>query len=494
MFIMHIALQGCLRAHDVPFGLTADTGGHIKYLLELVDAAEKAGAERQDIVVRRFEDPRLGRIYAQREERVSSRSRIMRIDGDTTRYLPKEELWPELPTLARNLIAEIARMDRVPDAVHAHYADAGWIGAEIRERLGIPLIFTAHSLGRVKAATLEAEPDGALRRRIAIEERAIAAADRIVTSSTDEAVGQYGLYASTEQSAIKVNPPGCDLTPAAASATTDHELERSVSRFLDDPSKRALLALARPVRKKNLVGLVEAYASSPELRDRANLVVFAGTRDDLADEEPENAAVLRELLLAVDRHDLWGSVALPKHHRPDQVPDIYAWARARRGVFVNTALNEPFGLTFLEAAAAGLPVVATRSGGPNDIVGNLEHGILVDPLVPSQTVEASLALLTDDVRYERCARNARERIGHYSWSRHADDYLRDVSRIAGRSVLMPNREIESRTNRGGYSERIDAVSTTSLVEGMRGARQATRKPVSSDATASSSIRIAAPRT
>ena len=47
MFVLHVALQGCLRGGGVAFGLTADTGGHIRYLLDLVAAsAQDAGIER----------------------------------------------------------------------------------------------------------------------------------------------------------------------------------------------------------------------------------------------------------------------------------------------------------------------------------------------------------------------------------------------------------------------------------------------------------------
>ncbi len=47
---------------------------------------------------------------------------------------------------------------------------------------------------------------------------------------------------------------------------------------------------------------------------------------------------------------------------------------ATRGVFVNPALQEPFGLTLIEAAAHGAPIVATCNGGPVDIVKTLSNG------------------------------------------------------------------------------------------------------------------------
>ena len=67
MFICHVALQGCLTLRDVPYGLTADTGGHIKYLLELAETSAKDPAvERIDLVTRGFVDPKLGAQRAPR--------------------------------------------------------------------------------------------------------------------------------------------------------------------------------------------------------------------------------------------------------------------------------------------------------------------------------------------------------------------------------------------------------------------------------------------
>jgi sucrose-phosphate synthase len=111
----------------------------------------------------------------------------------------------------------------------------------------------------------------------------------------------------------------------------------------------------------------------------ANLAMFAGLRKDIdamADNERE---VLTEMLLAMDKYDLYGKMAIPKKHDFEyEVPALYRIAAERRGVFVNPALTEPFGLTLLEASATGLPIVATNDGGPNDIVRNCKNGILVD--------------------------------------------------------------------------------------------------------------------
>lgn len=58
------------------------------------------------------------------------------------------------------------------------------------------------------------------------------------------------------------------------------------------------------------------------------------------------------------------------------ISDIYSLAAKTTGVFVNIALQEPFGLTLIEAAVHGAPIVATKHGGPVDIVKTLKACLL----------------------------------------------------------------------------------------------------------------------
>ena len=70
------------------------------------------------------------------------------------RYLRKELLWPYLDDLANKLIDYLNKAPSLPDWIHAHYADAGYVGSLVSRRLGIPLVFTGHSLGREKQRRL----------------------------------------------------------------------------------------------------------------------------------------------------------------------------------------------------------------------------------------------------------------------------------------------------------------------------------------------------
>ena len=122
---------------------------------------------------------------------------------------------------------------------------------------------------------------------------------------------------------------------------------------------------------------MEAFGRSTVLRNRHNLVLVLGCRDDPRQLDKQQRDVFQQVFDLVDRHNLYGSVAYPKQHRRSQVPSFYRWAAQREGLFVNPALTEPFGLT-LQAAACGLPMVSTDDGGPRDIQARCDNGLLVD--------------------------------------------------------------------------------------------------------------------
>ncbi len=123
-------------------------------------------------------------------------------------------------------------------------------------------------------------------------------------------------------------------------------------------------------------------------------------------------------------------MAYPKAHEPDDVPELYRWATERKGVFINPALTEPFGLTLLEAGATGLPIVATNDGGPNDIIANCENGLLIDPMDGEEIERALLRTLTEPDQWQTWSDNGVTGTRkHYSWANHASRYLRDLDDI-----------------------------------------------------------------
>jgi len=193
-----------------------------------------------------------------------------------------------------------------------------------------------------------------------------------------------------------------------------------------------VLAMARPDERKNLTALLDAFGTNPQLRQRANLVIIAGNRDWIGEMPSGPRRVLTEILLLVDRYDLYGSVAYPKEHAPKEVPEIYRMAASKGGVFVNPALTEPFGLTLIEAAASGLPIVATNDGGPQDIVSACRNGVLFDPMDTEELGRILLHALEDRDRWSQWSRNGIAGVHeHFSWQSHSKNYLHHVRETLG---------------------------------------------------------------
>ncbi len=322
--------------------------------------------------------------------------------------------------------------------IHGHYADAGHVGAQIAGLLGVPLIFTGHSLGREKRRRLidnGMEPEAIeaqynIKRRIDAEEMTLDNAGMVIASTHQEVETQYSVYDNYHTKRIVVIPPGVNLSrfQPPPRGVFEPPIRAEIAKFLRDPDKPMILAVARPDERKNLATLVDAYATHPQLREFANLVIFAGVRDDLKQMERGSRVVLNDLLLQFDRHDLYGSVAYPKHHDAADVPEIYRMAVSTRGVFVNPALTEPFGLTLLEAAASGLPVVATRDGGPKEIIGLCKNGLLVDPLNAQAMGEALRNALNNPLRWKRWSRNGiKGSRTHFCWDCHAAAYFAAIT-------------------------------------------------------------------
>ena len=453
-----ISLHGLIRGGNLELGRDEDTGGQIRYVLELARAlSDDPGVERVELITRQVVDERVSPDYARLEEPIAEKAWIVRIPFGPKRYLGKTRLWPYIEVFVDQCLNHFRKTGHVPDVIHGHYADAGYGGGQLARLLGVPFVFTGHSLGRVKRQRLldaglareKIEARYNLAARIEAEEFALETCSLICTSTRQEVKEQYEPYENYIPERMEVIPPGVDLgsfrPPAAEEAET--ELERDVRSFLREPDKPMIVAMARPDERKNLDMLVRVYGESPALQRAANLVLVMGARDDIRSMPSGQRAVLTDILTLIDTYELYGKAAYPKRHKAEDVPAFYRRIARTRGVFVNPALTEPFGLTLLEAAASGVPIVATHDGGPSDIVANCKNGVLVDPLDPEAIRKAILHVLTEPGTWDEFSAAGIVNVhAHYSWKRHVERYLRDVREVLG-DVAPPEPLIRGRQAR-----------------------------------------------
>ena len=456
LYIVLISPHGLIRGENLELGRDADTGGQTKYVVELARAlAERTEVGRVDLLTRRVIDPNLSSDYGEPVEAISEKASIIRIECGEPGYLPKEQLWNSLEAFSDNALTYIHEQSQMPHIIHSHYADAGYIGTHLSSLLGVPLVHTGHSLGRSKRKRLlasgvsreEIETAYNMSRRIDAEEKTLGAASRVVVSTNQEIEEQYAVYDYYQPGQMRVVPPGTDLEkfyPPTGDEPKSH-IASELNRFLIDPDKPIILALSRPDPRKNITALVEAYGQSPKLQKLANLVVIAGNRDDISDMDAGAQEVLTSILLTIDQYDLYGKVAFPKHHKADEVSQLYRLTALSKGIFINPALTEPFGLTLIEAAACGAPIVATEDGGPIDIIGNCENGLLIDPLDREAIADALISLLENRNDWEAYARNGIKGVKlHYSWQAHVEKYLDIIRPLIEQTVPIRRMELSRR--------------------------------------------------
>jgi sucrose-phosphate synthase len=454
MYIQLVSLHGLIRGESIEMGRDADTGGQVRYVLELAKTLSKLDqVEQVDLFTRRIRDRRVSPDYGEEIEELGPKCRIVRLPCGGGRYMRKERLWPFVDDCVDAMIAFTRGERRMPTFVHGHYADAGYVAKEVASAFDVPFVFTGHSLGKPKLEYLlregwteeAADKELAMSRRIEVEQECLSVADLVIASTRHERDEQYAGYSKNPSLQFEVIPPGTDLERFfpyyeydMPNAQVDERFKQArmrmvnqLNRFLSDPDKPLIMALCRPDRRKNIGALIEMYGRNKQLQAIANLAVFAGIRQDIESMPDNEQQVLTDMLLAMDRWDLYGKMAVPKKHDSEvDVPEVYRIAAKSRGVFVNSAFIELFGLTAIEAAATGLPFVATHNGGPTDIAENTKSGFAVDVSDHGAFTDAILKLLTEPDLWDQCSANGVNLVREeYNWERHCKHYLESVNKI-----------------------------------------------------------------
>ncbi len=450
LYIQLYSLHGLIRGKELELGRDADTGGQIKYVFELASMLSTfPEVEKVELVTRWIYDKKVSPDYSVPIEKVNDKFDIVRIRAGGGKYIRKELLWNYLEEFSDKSIKYLKAKKRLPDFIHSHYADAGYVCTELTKFFGIPFFHSSHSLGKDKLKKLTEDgvsPEMIEKRykisqRIESEEKTFYFADMIVTSTSHEIENHLRHYDNVSESKFKVIPPGVNLEKffpyneerkwdSQTAALLKH-INQEYTKFFVTNDKPIILSLCRPDRRKNISGLITAYGEDKELQKKANLAIYAGVRDDIATMEENEREVLTEILLLMDKYNLYGKMAIPKKHDTDfEVPELYRLAAKTGGVFVNAALSETFGLTLIEAAATGVPVVATEDGGPRDIIANCKNGIKVDVSDPKNISKALNKIFDDKKLWSAYSENGIKNVKKfYSWQAHTEKYFYEANKI-----------------------------------------------------------------
>jgi sucrose-phosphate synthase len=461
---MHIGFlnpQGNFDSGDSHIAEHPDFGGQLIYVKQVAIAIAQKG-HKVDILTRQIIDPDWPEFAAQFDAYPGlDNVRIIRLPAGPKEFISKELLWPHLVTdWVPNILKFYREEGGLPDAMTAHYADGGLSGVLIEDETGVPFTFTGHSLGAQKMDKLEVTPENLaeideqfhFRYRIVAERLSMNRSAVNITSTRQERFEQYshpayrGVVDVNNDNCFTVIPPGVDSSLFGVDARSENEeaiyqlIQERLARDITESRRDlpSIVASSRLAPKKNILGLVQAFAISQTLQERVNLVLLTGGLDDPLREEANDdlaeQAVLAPIRQVVQENDLWGKISAfgLSDTGQDALAATYRFMAKRGSVFALTALYEPFGLAPLEAAAAGLPVVATQNGGPSESLGegDQEYGVLVDPADPADIAGGLERLLCDEKEWEHFAQAGRERVlSSYTWETTAENYLSAIAQI-----------------------------------------------------------------
>ena len=484
-----------------------DTGGQVVYILDQVRALEHEMRDRmaiqgvqvdpQIIVVARLIPDADGTTCNQPLEKIQGTDHawIVRVpfhhpNGEIVReWISRFEIWPYLETFATHVEREaLARLGGRPDLIIGNYSDGNLVASLLSARLGVTQCNIAHALEQTKylhsALYWEAnDPVYHFACQYTADLIGMNHADFIITSTYQEiagtahSIGQYesyraftlpGLYRVLDgidlfDPKFNIVSPGADAGtyfPYSDTTRRMHSLMPEIERLLyasdpgvphrghfDDPDRPLIFTMARLDRIKNLSGLTEWFGACERLAGSANLAVIGGHVDASASGDEEERAEIGRMHALMDQYRLDGRMRwLGARLDRNLAGELYRHVADRRGVFVQPALFEAFGLTLIEAMASGLPVFATRYGGPLEIIEHGKSGFHIDPNDGAAAAEAVADFLqqcaSEPARWQRISDAALARVAaRYTWKLYAERMM-TLSRIYGFWKFVSNLERE----------------------------------------------------
>ncbi|MGN6129123.1 MAG: D-inositol-3-phosphate glycosyltransferase, partial [Nocardioidaceae bacterium] len=293
--------------------------------------------------------------------------------------LTKAELPGQLCVFAREVLRAEARHDQGwYDVIHSHYWLSGQVGALVRDRWGVPLVHSMHTMAKVKNAQLALGDTPEPSARVIGEEQVVEAADMLIANTDLEAKQLLELY-DADPARVETVHPGVDLSVFRATTGARDRLGL--------PADAVVLMFAgriQPLKAPDVLlhAVARLLERDPSLRPRLVVPVVGGPSGSGLD-HPEGLAQLAESL---------GIADVVRFVPPVAQHELVDWYAAATLVCV-PSYNESFGLVAVEAQAVGTPVVAAAVGGLTTAVRDGVSGLLVEGHDPEDYARAMARII-----------------------------------------------------------------------------------------------------
>lgn len=340
--------------------------------------------------------------------------------------LTKGELPGQLCVFAREVLRTEAGEDVGHyDAVHSHYWLSGQAGALARDRWGVPLVHSMHTMAKVKNNALAVGDTPEPMARIIGEEQVVDASDMLIANTDIEARQLIELY-DADPRRVEVVHPGVDLT---VFRPRDRAQVRAELGLPEDAAVLLFAGRIQPLKAPDVLLRAVAVMLSQQPELRAHLVVpIVGGPSGTGLEHPESLALLAAEL---------GLNDVVRFVPPVAQADLARWCAAATLVAV-PSYNESFGLVAVEAQAAGTPVVAAAVGGLTTVVDHEVSGLLVEGHDARGWAAALTRIVESEPLRAKLADGAVIQASNFSWERTAERTI-EVYQRARATMLMPVR-------------------------------------------------------
>ncbi|MBW8485383.1 D-inositol-3-phosphate glycosyltransferase [Actinomadura parmotrematis] len=309
------------------------------------------------------------------------------------------------------------------DLLHTHYWLSGQAGQAAKQRWGVPLVHSMHTMAKVKNAALAAGERREPAERELGEDQVVRMSDRLVANTAKEARELVELYGADPARVATVSP-GVDLSlfqpesPLIARSTglLPHRTGPARRRLRLPRDAYVLLFVGRIQPLKAPDVLLHAAArmlrDDPALRDRL-VVAIVGGPSGSGRERPEGLQRLAAEL---------GIAGCVRFEPPAPQRVLADWYRAA-DVTVVPSHNESFGLVAIESQACGTPVVAAAVGGLCTAVRDGESGVLIPGHDPADYANVLRRLHAAPAAHLKLARGAVRHAQDFGWDATVDRLL-----------------------------------------------------------------------